>query len=202
MKISELDPNNLTDEQMTALLYKDIKDDLKHGDCIFVFGSSKALEYRLPKAIQLYKENRAPKILFSGGPTYGSNHTESEAILLRNKAMELGVPEDDILIETISKHTKENVLASLLILDRAFDLHNIKRLLIVTTTYHMRRTLLNLKTYMPSWIEYTLCPADDTNTKMDNWHLNEKGRKRVENESKKLITYIRQGALVDEQLTI
>lgn len=197
MKISELDPNNLTDVQMTTLLYKDIKDDLRKGDCIFVFGSSKALQYRLPKAIQLYQEGRADKILFSGGTIWNGTHFP-EAMVLKNKAMELGIPEKDILVEQTSTHTKENVLASLIILDRAFGLQNIKRLLIVTSTYHMRRTFLNLKTYMPNWIEYSLCPAEDTNTKMGNWYLNEDGRRRVESESRKLISYIRQGALVDD----
>jgi cephalosporin hydroxylase len=201
MKISELDPNNLTDEQMTTLLYRHIHDDFRRGDCIFVFGSSKALEYRLPKAVTLYQEGRANKILFSGGTVWPGT-SNPEAIALKNKAIKLGIPEKDILVETTSQHTKENVLASLLVLDRVFELHKIKRLLIVTTAYHMRRTLLNLKTYMPSWIEYSLCVAEDTNTKMDNWFLNEKGRQRVENETKKLITYIRQGAIMDENIVL
>jgi hypothetical protein len=199
MKISELDPEKLTDEQMTELLFKDINDDMKNGDCIFVFGSNKAIEYRLPKAVQLYKSGRASKILFSGGTVWDGT-SSSEAFLLKTKAIEFGVPEEDILIETKSQHTKENVIASLLVLDRAFGLHNIKRLLIVTTTYHMRRTLSNLKTYMPNWIEFSLCPADDTNTKIDNWFLNEHGRRRVENESKKLITYSKLGAIMDDNI--
>ncbi|MGM0866619.1 MAG: ElyC/SanA/YdcF family protein [Bacillota bacterium] len=51
--------------------------------------------------------------------------------------MSLGVPERDILTEEISLHTLENVLASLLVLDREFHLHNIQRLLVVTTSYHI-----------------------------------------------------------------
>jgi hypothetical protein len=31
-------PNNLTDNQVTDLLYRNIEDDLEIGDCIFVFG--------------------------------------------------------------------------------------------------------------------------------------------------------------------
>jgi uncharacterized SAM-binding protein YcdF (DUF218 family) len=197
MKISELNPNKLTDEQMTNLLFNDIYDDGEKGDCIFVLGSSKAAQYRLPKALQLYREGRASKILFSGGVIW-DDKALTEASLLKNKAIELGIPEKDILVEKVSRHTKENVLASLLVLDRFFHLHTIKRLLIVTTTYHMRRTYLTLKTYTPSWIEYSLCPAEDQTTKKDNWFLYENGRRRVENESKKIITYVRQGILIDE----
>ena len=197
MKISELNPDKLTDKIMTNLLYGDITDDLKNGDCIFVFGSSKAVLYRLPKAIQLYSEGRANKILFSGGVAWNGNSLP-EAILLKNKAIELGIPEKDILVETDSTHTKENILASLLILDRFFELHKIKRILIVTASYHMRRTFLTLKTYMPSWIEYSLCPAEDRNTRKENWFLNVHGRQRVTEESKKIINYIKQGSILDD----
>lgn len=201
MKISEIDPSKLTDAQMTSLLFSIMSDDGVKGDCIFVPGSSKAVEYRLPKAVELYKKGRANKILFSGGVVWeGSNL--SEALLLKSKAIELGVPEADILIENLSKHTKENVLASLLILDREFYLHNIKRLIIVTTVYHMRRMHLTLKTYMPDWIEYSLCPVNDKITRADNWFLLPYARKRVENESKKIIRYVKQGVLMDEELEI
>ncbi|MGE6259730.1 YdcF family protein [Heyndrickxia sporothermodurans] len=199
MKISELDENNLTDEMMTRLLYKNISDDKKNGECIFVPGSSKAVLHRLPKAVELYKQGRAKKILFSGGVIWDGSDL-CEAQLLREKAIELGVPEIDILFETSSQHTKENVLASLLVLDREFDLQNIKRLIVVTTIYHMRRMYLNLLTYMPSWVQYSLCSVNDNTTREDNWFLTPYGRSRVETESKKLITYVKQGALVDFEI--
>lgn len=186
---------------MTKLLFHHLEDDHESGDVIFVPGSSKAVEYRLPKAIELYKNGRANKILFSGGVVWEDTNL-SEALLLKQKAIEQGVAEQDILVEDVSLHTKENVLASLLVLDRAFYLHNIKRILVVTTTYHMRRLYLTLKTYMPDWIEYSLCPVNDQTTKVDNWFLYPNGRKRVENESRKLINYVRKGVLVDALVNI
>ncbi|MBM7692173.1 uncharacterized SAM-binding protein YcdF (DUF218 family) [Peribacillus deserti] len=201
MYISKLEGEKLSDKQMTNLLFRGIEDNNKNGDCIFVAGSSKAVQYRLPKAVQLYKEGRAGKILFSGGVTWmGSDYPE--AIMLKNEAIALGVSEKDILIEDISLHTKENVLASLLVLDRAFYLHNIKRVLVVTAFYHMRRLHLTLKTYMPPWIKYTLCPVIDKTIREDNWFLSEIGRKRIETESIKLINYVKLGALVDENIDI
>ncbi|RDW19820.1 YdcF family protein [Oceanobacillus chungangensis] len=201
MKISQLQHEKLTDEQMTALLYKNIKDDLEKGDCIFVLGSSKAVEYRLPKAVQLYKEGRAKKLLFSGGVVWEKGGL-TEAELLREKAMELGIPKEDILIEKESKHTKENALASLLVLDRAFGLHNINRLLVVTTTYHMRRTHLTLRTYMPAWIKYSLCAVNDRTTREENWFQTPYGRERVEKETSKIIHYVKLGSLVDEEMEL
>lgn len=196
MYISKLSGENLTEKQMANLLFKGIEDDKKLGDCIFVVGSSKALQYRLPKAVELYKQGRARKILFSGGMIWEEGGLP-EAMVLKNEAMALGVPETDILIEDISLNTLENVVASLLVLDRAFHLYNIRRLLVVTTSFHMRRLYLTLKTYMPNWIHFSLCPANDTSTSKDNWFLTEKGKMRVQAESQKLIKYVKQGALLD-----
>jgi vancomycin permeability regulator SanA len=201
MYISTLEIERLTPDQMGNLLFSDMKDNHERGDCIFVVGSSKAVEYRLPKAVELYKQGRAGKILFSGGAKWlGSEYTEAQE--LKRGAIALGVPEKDILTEDLSLHTLENVLASLLVLDRHFQLHNIQRLLVVTTSYHMRRLHLTLKTYMPEWISFTLCPADDHNTRVDNWFESEIGVNRVKGESAKLIRYVKQGALKDENILI
>ncbi|CAG9623518.1 YdcF family protein [Sutcliffiella rhizosphaerae] len=200
-KISSINFNTLNDQQLTDLLYKGLEDDNKNGDFIFVPGSSKAVDYRLPKAIDLYKQGRANKILFSGGVTWG-NSTSTEAELLKAKALQQGIPENDILIETHSLHTKENVLASLLILDRALSLHKIKRGIVVTAPYHMRRMYLSLKTYMPSWLEFSLVVANDNTTKRDNWFLNPYGRQRVETEAAKLISYAKKGIILDGEVEI
>ncbi|WP_059172205.1 YdcF family protein [Bacillus sp. FJAT-27445] len=201
MYLSKLDAGALTDMELTNLLFRGLEDDGEPGDCIFVAGSSKAVQYRLPKAVELYKEGRAGKILFSGGVTWQGT-AFPEAIMLKNEALAHGVPEKDILVEDQSLHTKENVLASLLTLDRAFYLHKINRLIVVTTYYHMRRLHLTLKTYMPPWIRYTLCPVNDNNTKEDNWFLSDIGRERVEKEAQKLIHYVKLGVLVDEEVEI
>ncbi len=201
MNISKLDSENLTDSQMTNLLFSGIEDDQQSGDCIFVVGSSMAVQYRLPKAIELYKQGRAGTILFSGGVKWDDNKLP-EALLLKKEAISLGVSEKDILIDDKSLNTLENVLASLLVLDRAFHLYKMERLIVVTAPYHMRRLHLTLKTYMPNWIQFTLCPAYDGMTGKDNWFLSENGRKRVQTESAKIIHYVKQGALVDEDIHI
>lgn len=202
INISSLDPDRLTDLQMTDLLFNNIKDDNRNGDCIFVPGSSRAVEHRLPKAIQLYHEGRAKKILFSGGVIWEGSNMMPEAHVLRQKAIENGIPPEDILVEDQSLHTKENVLASLLVLDRAIGLHNMKRIIAVTTAYHMRRFYLNLKTYMPNWLEFSLCPVNDRTTREDNWFETPYGRKRVEAESRKIIEYVKLGSLMDDIVDI
>jgi DUF218 domain len=199
--ISKLDFNHLSDRQIGDLLYKNITDDKGSGDCIFVLGSSKAAEYRLPKALELYRSGRAGKLLFSGGVVWAPSKL-CEAELLKEKALALGIPAADILIEDQSLHTKENVLASLLVLDRQFNLHTIKRILVVTASYHIRRAHLTMKTYMPGWIQYSLCPVDDMHTREGNWQLSEAGRLRASREAEKLIYYVKEGIIRDAEVEI
>lgn len=201
MNLSKLEAEKLSDTQKTALLYHYLADDGKPGDCIFVPGSSKAVEYRLPKAIQLYNEGRAGKILFSGGVVW-EGHDLTEAELLAEEAIASGVPEEDILVENKSLHSKENVIASMLVLDREFDLHLMRRLIIVTAAIHMRRMHLLLETYMPDWIEYSLSAVDDRTTKEENWFNNPYRRDRVDRETQKLIDYARHGIIIDEKIEL
>src|SRR5699024_12313894 len=99
----------------------------------------------------------------------------------------MGVPEKDILIENKSLHSKENVLASMFVLDREFDLHLMHRLIVVTAAIHMRRMHLILQTYMPSWIKYSLCPVDDNATRETIGLIHPNVRKGFIGKRKKLI---------------
>lgn len=120
-----------------------------------------------------------------------------EAISMKNKAIELGVPEQDIIVEAQSKNTIDNVLKSREVLDQYFGLNNIKRVLIVTTFYHIRRCYLTLKTYLPEHIEYSLCPAQDKSTRPMNWWESQQGTQRVMKEVEGLIYYTKNGKIQD-----
>jgi uncharacterized SAM-binding protein YcdF (DUF218 family) len=192
MYISQLDPNQLDHDTINKLIFENLEDDKLSGDIIFVFGSVTAPKYRVPKAIELYKTNRSPKILMSGGQS-----GIPEATLMKDVAVNHGVRESDIITETKSQNTRENIIYSKEILDQEIGLENIKRIIIVTNFFHLRRCLLSMKTFMPEWIEYSLCGVLDTNTRPDNWHLNEKGRIRVRQEVERLIRYTRSKEIID-----
>ena len=196
MKIFDCDPNHLSTAQVNRLLFDDIRDDHRCGDCIMVFGSLTAAKYRAPKAAELYQSERAPKVLFSGG-TFVREMGVVEAIMMKEKAIALGIAEKDILTEEYSQNTVENVLASMLILHREYGLHKLNRLLIVTTFYHMKRCLLTLKTFMPKKIAFSLCPAVDPVTHPDNWWKNATGTQKVLAEARKLIISVKEGRLAE-----
>ena len=82
---------------------------LQKADCIVGFGNFNTDIAR--RAAQLYLQGYGPKVLFTGG--LGRN-TEGllqspEAVQFARVAMELGVPECDIIVEDRSANTAENI---------------------------------------------------------------------------------------------
>jgi hypothetical protein len=194
--ISQFDPENLLQSHIDSILFNNLVDDGSKGDVIFVFGSQKSLIYRVPEAIKLYKQKRAPRILFSGGMQWDGQN-DVEAKMMREEAIKQGIAKKDILIETLSKYTKENVLFSSEVMESSIGLANVQRILIVTTAYHMRRCHLTMMTFLPDSISYTFCPVNDEDTRRDTWFMNEIGTARAREECKKIITYIRNNHLID-----
>ncbi|EOI01684.1 hypothetical protein UAY_01092 [Enterococcus moraviensis ATCC BAA-383] len=96
---------------------------------------------RIEKAIQFYKaQSKAtlnpPKILMSGGK--GDDEHIAESIAMKNYALEKGIPEEDILVETNSKNTLENMKFSKEIMEKTFggnDFHAI----FTTNNFHLFR---------------------------------------------------------------
>ena len=199
MRISAIEPESLSRRQATRLLFGDGPPDDGQGNCILVLGGPNP--ERVTTAVSLYRSGKAPHILFSGGTKWGQR-PEAEAITMRRQALELGVPDADISVEAESNHTKENVLASLLVLDRAVGLHHLHRLLVVSAPWHMRRCLLTLQTYMPHWIEYGWHPDDRPFGQAHNWWERPENEARVMQEARSLVAYVREGQLLDIEVNL
>src|SRR5579862_4088774 len=78
---------------------------------------SVCLESRINQAVYLYKNHYAPKILMSGGTDSGT--TASEAVTMKTIAVKDGIPAPDILVETKSTSTYQNLAFSQKILNDA-----------------------------------------------------------------------------------
>ena len=98
---------------------------------------------RLLNTIELFSKKRIKKILISGAS--GSLTSElKEAEILRNYLIEIGIPDSCVLAENSSNNTYENAIYSEKILTQ---IHAKKELncLIITSNYHMRRSLACFK---------------------------------------------------------
>lgn len=87
---------------------------------------------RLLHAQTLYKAGKAPVIVVSGG---SRSWEAPEAVLMAEILQQMGVPEASILQERISRNTQENARYTRDLLEK----HDINKVLLVTSAFHMKR---------------------------------------------------------------
>ena len=117
------------------------------ADCIVGFGNFNTNIAR--RAAELYRQGYAPKVLFTGG--LGRNTAgllpEPEAVRFARVAMECGVPEADILLETESTNTAENILFTRRLLEERGIPH--RQILGVHQPFLERRIFAAMGIYWP-----------------------------------------------------
>lgn len=201
MLISELTKENLTDEVIGKVLFTGLEDTGEKADCIIVLGSRKASVYRVPVAVKAYQDHRSDKIIMCGGKVRDfPEGPMSEAQNMRNCAESLGVKSEDILMDEYSMNTVENILQALVLLQRNFGLNQVHKVLLVTVSYHMRRSLCIAEYLFPAHIQVIPCPAEDIHTRKDNWMNNPEGRDRALTEVNKIILSVKNGLFPDFEL--
>jgi uncharacterized SAM-binding protein YcdF (DUF218 family) len=121
---------------------------------------------------------------------------------MKDKAIQMGVPETAILTEKLSNNTKENAISSLFTLENKFGIHTIKNLLVVSIPWHYRRGLLSLKTYYPKWINYIWCPANYQEHQPDNWWKSPQPKQYVMAEMTNIIKLVKEEQLIDIEIEI
>ena len=169
MLVSTIKNEELLIDVIDRLLFKGLEDTEENADCIIVLGSIKAAKYRLPVAVEAYKAGRARKLILCGG-TFRSfpDGNCSEAEHMYKAALDLGVNADDIILENSSQNTVENIQFALIEMQQYFDINKIHKVLLVTTAYHMRRSLAITERLFPDHIAIIPCPANDNNTRREN----------------------------------
>lgn len=90
---------------------------------------------RLNEAIRLYKEGRVGKLIFTGGTPNLAYPAES--IVARDYAEAQGIPGRDILVDSKSRSTFENLLQARTLMKAA----GIRSALLVSDPLHMRRAM-------------------------------------------------------------
>lgn len=201
MLVSQIKEEDLTVEIIDRLLFQGLADIGEKADCIIVLGSRKAALYRVPVAVDAYKAGRARNILLCGGKVRDfPDGTYSEAEHMRQAALVLGIPEDAVIVENTSQNTVENILCALVELQRHLWLNRIRKVLLVTTAFHMRRSLAIARYLFPRHISVFPCPASDTHTRRDNWMLSPVGIERAKGEALNLVKFVTNGVIPDFEI--
>ncbi len=96
---------------------------------------------RLLYAAKLYKDGAAPKILLSGGRIQWTGGDSSEAKSMATILELMGIPPEDLILESRSLNTHENAVYTKEILQQ----QNIDKVLLVTSAAHMPRSIAIFK---------------------------------------------------------
>lgn len=198
MHISEITQEMLNEDLIDRLLFDGLDYDGSSGDLIMVLGSRKACEYRVPVAAGLFHAGRAERLLFCGGKAQRTKYgfmPEFESMLIA--ADELHIPRDRIVTEERSTTTAENYEFSREII--AENIPGCRRIILVTTAYHMRRAYLLAKKLLPQY-GFIACPANGGSTRRGTWRLTEKGMRTAHEEAMKLKFYAENGFIEDIEI--
>ena len=96
---------------------------------------SPVFEERIRHAIRLHRSGAVRKLLFTGG--YGPGARYAEAWVARRYALDHGVPTRDILIETVSRTTRGNLVEARRLMRR----NRLRTALVVSDPLHLKRSL-------------------------------------------------------------
>jgi len=92
---------------------------------------SNALYDRVVTAVELYRAGRVRKLLMSGD---NSTHQYDEPTAMKQTAMELGVPEADIVLDFAGRRTYDTCY-------RAKEIFEVNKAILVTQEFHQARAL-------------------------------------------------------------
>ncbi|XEA91444.1 YdcF family protein [Xanthomonas sp. DAR 80977] len=119
------------------------RDQAAPADAIIVLGAaaydakpSPVFEERIRHGLDLYQRGYAPTLIFTGG--FGGNGARfAESQVARRYALRHDVPADAILIETVSRTTRQNLIQA----RQLMRSHGLHRAIIVSDPLHMARAL-------------------------------------------------------------
>ena len=200
MKVSQITKEQINDELVDKILYEGMEYKQQPIDVAIILGSSKAHTYRLPYAVDVYKKGLISKIIVSGGRVIeGSGIVEAE--FLKEKAIEQGITKEDIFVENEAMTTWENMQFSREIIIKNGLLKEDMNVAVVTSSFHMRRSLLIAKRIFENDnVKIISLPSEDNSTRRTTWFTNDNGRTRAIGEVEKIIDYICQRRIDDFEI--
>ena len=184
--ITKLDNDNLTKEDIDKInkYMFSFNDKITSPDLILVLASSSIK--RIEKAIELSKKYNL-KILISG-----ANYIKKDRMYEYEKyyiyVITHGISKDNLIIESISHNTKENIRNSLRLIKDKY--HSI---IIVSSSQHLLRVKLTLEKELLknniTNINYYLVPSYATLVPKDTWYKEEKAKEIIKGELERIIKY-------------
>ncbi|MEV8606877.1 YdcF family protein [Amycolatopsis sp. NPDC051373] len=140
-------PDNLRADVQTLWDYHDMHHELRPTDVGIGLGS-----HDLGVATytaELYQQGYFPRIVFTGAnaPTTVERFPRGEAVHYQEHALELGIPDDAILVEPEARNTGDNITFSRQLLERREI--EVKSVTLISRPYQQRRAYATCKKLWP-----------------------------------------------------
>ena len=206
MKISCLNLEKalaLTPEEKWDLVCRDARDDGESADVAILLGCPpRGAIDRAKCAAELYHSGRVRYIVASGGVEWEwQGEKICEADLMRRILLEAGVPDEAILTDNEARTTPENMMCSTLVISRNLKLSRTESVIIVTSQFHIQRSVALAKALLPRKFKISACPAIPRETR-EEWLANEKNLRDLDNSIKFLKRLVDNRVVEDVELDV
>lgn len=200
----------LSQVKMRDVILKASKDDIeeivfekvntkidKPCDVGVIFGGISMIPYRVDRGIELYKEELINKILVTGGiGVFNKDRTTSEAYKMRDYLIKNGIPDSDIIVESSSKDSYQNIKNSMKILKELYNIDE-TTFALITSDFHLRRCLGLFEKVLGSNSNIYGSGVKDGKTDIESWKNSLYGQRIMLTEIILLTTYVRQNRIPD-----
>ncbi|MBQ7646049.1 MAG: YdcF family protein [Clostridia bacterium] len=199
VKLSETNVDEMSLEMLHRLIFPEAKGiEIPHCQAALVLGTSQPNPVRTSKGVECYKKGMCDKLAMSGGVFWDTEYGHvTEAECMKRYAMDHGVPESDIILDNLARTTIENMICGVVALHRAFHyISEVKDLIIITSEYHMRRSMLAAQATMPRFMRLYAVPGKGTLC-AERWTETEHGIECVRDEARYIKAMVVHGMVPD-----
>lgn len=164
------------------------------SDLGFLFGTRHGVDEFCRTTLALWEQDMFKCLLVSGGRTGGLARSEAE--LIGEELVRLGIPESALILEHAATNTGENVIYGRQKVAEMMDVNAIRSVLVIGKVCSTRRYLMTLQRHWPG-LRLSVCPVNYFGVPVERWHEHREFRARVLAEYEKIPLYLQQGFLED-----
>ena len=115
---------------------------------------------------------------------------------MKRRLLEQGVPSEVIFPDNEARTTVENMIGGTLVMARNVKIKNVKKVILVTSQFHMQRSLALAKALLPRKVSVFAYPAFPVESK-EEWLSKERNRKRLDTAIRLLKGLVTNGVVED-----
>lgn len=188
MKLSDVTEreglSRLSVEQKTEIVFGRPTEGVTECDVALLLGCSPEIaRERALAAAELWRRGGARYILPSGGVLWEVDGERiSEAQYMARILRESGVPDGAIVLDEEARTTLENMICGALAISRSPGFHRVSRVCVVTSEWHLRRSLSLAEAFLPRHVTLTGLAAPSGDCSRRRWQTCAESVARVENE--------------------